>query len=64
MSQGICARCKCNISDNETSGESGLYSPSKQYILCESCFFAEEYEIEDAGTNVIPERIEQYERDN
>lgn len=56
-----CARCGKWLRDNETTGESGLYSPHKKYTLCEPCFFDEEAEQEDAGTNNLPNTLAKYE---
>ena len=55
-----CARCCKSIRPDETTGESGLYSPSRSFTLCEPCFFAEDAEIEEKGTNNMPDVIASY----
>ena len=40
---------------------SSLFSSEQKYDLCEPCFFDEEAETEEVGTNNIPERLAQYE---
>ena len=56
----MCARCRCNLYEQDCTGESGLYSPNRAFTLCEPCFFDEDAEIEKEGTNDLPLRIEQY----
>lgn len=57
----MCARCRKRVDQNrDCLGESGLYSPNRAFTLCEQCFLDEELEINGAGTNTIPERIEEY----
>lgn len=56
----MCARCRQGLRGGQSTGESGLYSPGRAFTLCEPCFFAEEEETEDRGTNNLPDRLEQY----
>ena len=60
MFKSFCACCKKKIYYGETDGESALYSPNRKFILCEPCFFDEDTEIEEKGTNDIPERLAKY----
>lgn len=60
--QQYCARCKKNISDGETTGESQIYM--SHHILCEPCFFDEEREIDEAGTNNLPDTLKSYGKTN
>lgn len=62
MTDIICARCGKFVRDEECQGESGIYSPNRIFMLCEPCFEAEDAEIDEAGTNDLPERLEQYKR--
>ena len=55
-----CARCGKWIRDGETTGESGLYSPSRAYLLCEPCWLDEEVEQEERGTNNLPDTLAKY----
>ena len=55
-----CARCRKLIRRGDTTGESVLYSPNRSFTLCEPCFFEEEAETEQEGTNNLPARIEEY----
>ena len=57
-----CARCGTRIKDGDCTGESQLYSPERAYTLCEPCWLKEDAEIEDAGTNKLPELLATYER--
>jgi hypothetical protein len=57
----MCARCRKRVDQiKDCLGESGLYSPNRAFTLCEQCFLDEELEVDRAGTNVIPERLEEY----
>lgn len=56
----MCARCRKPVKQTECLGESGIYSPNRAFTLCERCFLDEDLEIDRAGTNVIPERIDEY----
>lgn len=57
----MCARCRKRVDQiKDCLGESGLYSPNRAFTLCEQCFLDEELEVDRAGTNVIPERLEKY----
>jgi PP-loop superfamily ATP-utilizing enzyme len=59
----MCARCRIRVDQiADCLGESGLYSPNRAFTLCEPCFLEEESEIDERGTNDIPERIEAYRR--
>ncbi len=62
-SDEICARCGKDISNECSTGESGLYNPGPVGILlCEPCFHDEEAEIDDVGTNNLPETLKAYYR--
>lgn len=57
----MCARCRKRVDQlKDCLGESGLYSPNRAFTLCEQCFLDEDAEIERAGTNDIPERLQEY----
>ena len=58
----ICARCKKTMMEHESTGESGIYRSC--HILCEPCFFAEDAEIDAAGTNDLPETLAKYGDEN
>jgi len=56
-----CARCGKYLKDHETTGESAIYNPTgPKIILCEGCFFDEDAEIEEAGTNNLPDTLKRY----
>ena len=54
----ICPRCKQRSLVRSDCGESGLYKSNHE--ICEPCFHAEWDEIEEAGTNNLPERLASY----
>lgn len=54
----ICARCKKYVRTGEPEGRSAIYGSS--HDLCEPCFFAEDAEIEERGTNNLPETLAKY----
>lgn len=58
----MCARCRKRVDQlKECLGESGIYSPTgRAFTLCEQCFLDEDLEIDRAGTNDIPERLDEY----
>lgn len=57
----MCARCRIKVDQlRDCLGESGIYSPNRAFTLCEPCFLEEEREMDAAGTNDLPERIEMY----
>ena len=58
----MCARCHKRVDQmRDCLGESGIYSPTgRAFTLCEQCFFDEDLEIDRAGTNDIPERLDEY----
>lgn len=57
----MCARCRKRVDQlKDCLGESGLYSPNRPFTLCEQCFLDEDLEIDQAGTNDIPERLDEY----
>lgn len=57
----MCARCRKSVDQlKDCLGESGLYSPNRAFTLCEQCFMDEDLEIDRAGTNDIPERLDEY----
>lgn len=57
-----CARCGKPLRYGDASGESQIYSPAKGYELCERCWLEEDVEIEAAGTNQMPDKVAEYER--
>ena len=56
----ICANCTKELKPDVPTGESSLYSPKEEFILCEECFLAEEMRIEVSGTNNHPDLVETY----
>ncbi len=57
----MCARCRKPVDQlRDCLGESGIYSPNRAFTLCEQCFLDEDLEIDRAGTNDIPERLDEY----
>lgn len=54
----FCVRCRWPL--GRSTGESALYSPHREFTLCEPCFFEEDAQIEAAGTNNLPEQVERY----
>ncbi|QIG70738.1 hypothetical protein EVB91_187 [Rhizobium phage RHph_I1_18] len=53
-----CPRCKQNVLNRSDCGESGLYR--SQHLICEPCFHAEFDEIDEKGTNDLPETLAGY----
>lgn len=53
-----CARCKKPVRQGQPEGESGIYQ--SHHRLCEPCFFDEDAEIEEKGTNDLPETLAGY----
>lgn len=58
----ICPRCKPRRLDHNNYGESGIYR--SRHRLCLSCFDDEDKEIEQAGTNDLPETLASYGAEN
>lgn len=56
-----CPRCMTRISG--ARGESAIYQSHDIPDLCERCFFDEDAEIEERGTNDLPDTLQRY-RDN
>lgn len=56
----ICARCGKVLDDGACTGESQLYSPNTAFTLCEPCWLKEDAEIEEYGTNDMPELLKTY----
>jgi hypothetical protein len=56
----ICANCTKELKPEVVTGESSLYSPGEEFILCEECFLTEEMHIEVSGTNNHPDLVETY----
>lgn len=54
----VCPRCKKRVLNRNDSGESQLYN--SRHILCVPCFFKEEAEIDEKGTNNLPETLKSY----
>lgn len=55
-----CPRCCAYIPERATVGESAIYQSHDVSDLCEPCFFDEDREIEDRGTNNLPDTLERY----
>ena len=53
-----CPRCKMQVLNPTDCGESSLYRSN--HLICEPCFFAEEDEIEEMGTNDLPNTLAAY----
>jgi hypothetical protein len=62
MSTFTCARCKKHFHNARSSGESGLYGSN--HVLCEPCFFDEDAEIDERGTNDLPDTLAKYGPEN
>lgn len=60
MADIVCANCLKYVKDEECQGESGLFSPTRAYMLCEPCFLEEDRLIDEQGTNDMPERLQKY----
>lgn len=58
--QEFCSRCGRPLRNVKCTGESQLYSPNKAYELCEPCWLKEDSEIEEAGTNNLPDILATY----
>lgn len=58
----ICPRCKERTLDPSDCGESSLYGSN--HLLCNPCFEAEDMDIEEAGTNDLPEILIRYGAEN
>lgn len=58
MADFICARCKQTFIGARSSGQSALYGA--RHILCEPCFFDEDEQIDERGTNNLPDTLERY----
>lgn len=58
----FCARCDRYLRDSDPIGESAIYNPGPNngIDLCVPCFFLEETEIEQRGTNVLPDTLAEY----
>lgn len=61
-SMKTCARCGFRIGDSESTGQSLIYDPNSEapIELHEGCLFEEEQEIEEAGTNNLPQTLAKY----
>lgn len=62
MARFTCARCKQFFPNASCSAESGIYQ--SRHVLCEPCFFDEDAEIEERGTNNLLDTLEKYEPEN
>lgn len=67
MSQRRCARCGGVL--GRSTGTSSIYrrehttlSHLREILLCEPCFFEEEAQTEEAGTNNLPSVLDNYAR--
>jgi hypothetical protein len=58
----ICARCKEPVYQGQSEASSALCM--SDHDLCESCFFEEDGEIEEAGTNIRPDTLKFYGESN
>lgn len=54
----FCPRCKEKVLDPRNNGDSSLYG--SDHVICVPCFFAEEAEQEEVGTNNLPEVLAKY----
>lgn len=61
VNSDTCACCGENIS-HRGDGISGVYSPDLEFLLCEDCWYEEEAEIDERGTNDLPHRIVHYKK--
>lgn len=55
--------CRCCLGwrgDRDCEGLSSLYSPDREYVLCEPCFEDEEALIDASGSNDHPEIVAAY----
>ena len=57
---GYCAGCGMQLFRGSPTGESGIFSPKKEYLLCEPCFHVEDALIENEGTNNLPDVLRFY----
>lgn len=57
-----CPRCKNNTLNVKDCGESGLYR--SRHLICVPCFHDEYKEIEEKGTNNLPETLAHYGAEN
>lgn len=55
-----CPRCCGWRGSRSSSGQSGLYGSHDIPDLCEPCFFDEEAETEERGTNNLPDTLARY----
>lgn len=55
-----CPRCSGWRGSRNSSGQSGLYGSHDIPDLCEPCFFDEEAETEERGTNNLPDTLARY----
>ena len=60
MTFDYCPRCSNLIRSGEARGESAIYGSHDIPDLCEQCFSDEEEEIEQAGTNNLPDTLAWY----
>ncbi len=58
-----CAKCLVDLRHADCTGESALFSPDREFELCEPCWIKEDALIDERGTNDLPEIVERY-RDN
>jgi hypothetical protein len=58
MTLAICPRCKERVLDRRDCGESSLYK--SRHLICNPCWEAEDEEIEEKGTNDLPETLASY----
>jgi hypothetical protein len=56
----ICANCTKELKPGVPTGESGLYSPDEEFILCEGCYLDEDLLIVTSGRNDHPDLLEIY----
>ena len=60
MLKHYCPRCCQPIYEGQTTGISGIYKSHGVRDLCEPCFLDEDRQIEDTGTNNLPETLLTY----
>ena len=56
----FCAGCGMRLYRDSPMGESSIFSPHREYLLCEPCFDVEDALVENEGTNVLPDVLNFY----
>jgi hypothetical protein len=55
-----CVRCQCSIVNAKELGSPSIYGSPDEWDLCGPCFHDEDREIEERGTNDLPDVFEAY----